>query len=104
MKDKTKTARKAKKSRKKKKKVRISPKHTNQVFFADEYDRTPPELNVFHCDECGTYILKERHHCTKCDEFDLCPKCFVGADLKHEHGMDDFETIPPDKEEDEKKV
>lgn len=75
--------------------MRISPKNTNQVFFADAYDRTPPALDVFQCDECNKYILKERHHCTTCQDFDLCQDC--AATSKHVH-RDDFEIIREDVE------
>lgn len=87
-------------TRKKRRRVRISPKSQNQVFFADSYDRTPPEIDVFNCDICQKYILQERYHCNICEDYDLCKGCATGEDKKHEH--DDFEVIlPPSEEEDD---
>ena len=53
--------------------VSFAPKLTS-VFLTYsplEYNRTPPELDIFSCDSCSCTILGERHHCGVCD-YDLC--------------------------------
>jgi hypothetical protein len=75
--------------KKKQNSVRFSPK--KKSYLADDYDRTPPELDVFDCDGCAIKILGDRHHCQQCD-FDLCPNCAPKVKMQHEH--DEFEIIP----------
>ena len=74
------------KKRVRNKRVRFSPK--KKTHRADDYDRTPPELDVFDCDGCGIIIIGNRHHCKLCD-FDLCSTCV--PQVQHEH--DEFEVI-----------
>ena len=53
--------------------ISFAPKLTS-VFLTYsplEYNRTPPELDIFSCDSCSCTILGERHHCGVCD-YDLC--------------------------------
>ena len=102
-----------KKKRKKTKKrsrsvVRFSPKKKNIIYLADDYDRTPIELDVYECDECSIKIIfGERYHCKECD-YDLCHECGkiqlqtkTETTKTHEHEHSNWEIIPPDDDNDD---
>ena len=68
--------------------------------MADEYDRTPPPLDVYDCDGCSVKILGARYHCKYCDDFDLCQDCAIGNN-KISHMHSEYEIILEDDDEDD---
>ena len=73
--------------------MRFSPK--KETYIADNYDRTPPPLDVYDCDGCGMKILEERYHCKLCDDFDICKDCATGSNEKVNHIHNAYDVVIP---------
>ena len=52
----------------------------------DIVDETSEEKHSAHCDGCKIYpILGDRYKCLKCDDFDLCARCFELREQPQHH-------------------